>query len=56
MHALSQRLKTDCESIIRLTAEKTSGGLFTGPGFDYINGVFTRSQVLLPSGLTLHLS
>ena len=56
LHALAAHLGTDSESIVRLTAEKNSGGGFTGPEFDYINGVFTRSQVLLPAGLTLRLN
>jgi N-acetylmuramoyl-L-alanine amidase-like protein len=55
LHSLAQFLNTDCESIIRVTAEMNPGGLFSGPGFDYINGVFSRSPVLLPSGLTLYI-
>lgn len=53
LHALAARLGTDSASIVRLTAEHNDGGLFTGTEFTYINGVFTRSAVLLPSGLTL---
>ncbi len=55
LHALASRLGTDSESIIRLTAEHNDGGLFTGAEFGYINGVFARSAVLLPPGLTLWL-
>lgn len=53
--ALALLLAVDAESIVRLTAEKNPGKEFTGPEFDYINGVFSRSQVLLPAGLTLCL-
>jgi hypothetical protein len=53
--ALAGHLSIDAESIVRLTAEKNPGEKLTGPEFDYINGVFSRSQVLLPPGLTLHL-
>ncbi|SRR6266567_790583 len=53
LHALASRLGTDSESIVRLTAEHNDGGHFSGAEFDYINGVFTRSTVLLPAGLTL---
>jgi hypothetical protein len=55
LHALASRLGTDSESILRLTAEHNDGGLFTSDEFGYINGVFARSTVLLPSGLTLRL-
>jgi hypothetical protein len=55
LHALALHLGTDAESMVRLTAEKNSAQAFTGPEFDYINGVFSRSKVLLPPGLTLHL-
>lgn len=55
LHALAELLGTDCESIIRLTAGSNPGKLFTGVESGYINGVFSRSQALLPPGLTLHL-
>jgi len=55
LHALASRLGTDSESIVRLTAEHNDGGVFSGAEFDYINGVFARSAVLLPRGLTLLL-
>lgn len=55
LRALALHLGTDPESIVRLTAEKNPGGRFTGPESGYINGVFSRSNVLLPGGLTLHL-
>lgn len=55
LHSLATFLRTDCESIVRLTAEKNSGERFTVTEFDYINGVFSRSRVLLPPGLTLSL-
>jgi hypothetical protein len=55
LRALAVHLGTDSESIVRLTAEKSPGEIFTGPESDYINGVFSRSRVLLPAGLTLHL-
>ncbi|HEY2578407.1 MAG TPA: hypothetical protein VGI74_19065 [Streptosporangiaceae bacterium] len=55
LHTLVQHLGTDSEAIVRLTAEKNANGMFTGPGSDYINGVFSRSQVVLPAGLTLHI-
>jgi hypothetical protein len=55
LHALAQHLGTDAESMIRLTAEKNADSMFTGAGFDYINGVFSRSQVILPAGLTLYI-
>src|SRR5579859_5340241 len=53
--ALALHLGTDSESIVRLTAEKNPGGLFTGPEANYLNGVFLRSPVLLPGVLTLYL-
>lgn len=56
LNALAAHLGTDSESIVRLTAEKNSTGKFSTREFDYINGVFTRSQALLPTGLTLHLN
>jgi hypothetical protein len=56
LSALAARLGTDSESIIRLTAEKNDKRAFTGPEYEYINGVFTRSEVLLPAGLTLQLN
>ena len=56
LSALAAHLGTDSESIVRLTAEKNQTGKFTGVESDYINGVFTRSQALLPTGLTLHLN
>jgi N-acetylmuramoyl-L-alanine amidase len=56
LSALAAHLGTDSESIVRLTAEKNNKQAFTGPEYDYINGVFTRSQVLLPAGLTLRLN
>ncbi|HEY1916485.1 MAG TPA: peptidoglycan recognition family protein [Streptosporangiaceae bacterium] len=56
LSALAARLGTDSESIVRLTAEKNDKRLFTGPEYDYINGVFTRSQVLVPAGLALHVN
>ena len=55
LRALAVHLGTDSESILRLTAEKSPGGLFTGPESGYINGVFSRSPALLPGGLTLHI-
>ncbi len=55
LHALAARLGTDSESIIRLTAEHNDGEVFSGTEFNYINGVFTRSPVLLPRALTLRL-
>jgi hypothetical protein len=55
LHAVAAHLGTDSESIIRLTAEHNVGGVFDGAEFTYINGVFTRSTVPLPAGLTLHL-
>lgn len=55
LHALAARLGTDSESIVRVTAEHNGGGVFSVAEFDYINGVFARSQVLLPRALTLHL-
>lgn len=56
LHSLARLLGTDCESIIRLTAEKDPDLRFTDAAFEYINGVFRRSPVLLPSAVTLHLS
>jgi hypothetical protein len=44
---------TDAQSIIGLTAENSPGKAFQGAEADYINGVFSRSEVLLPAGLTL---
>jgi hypothetical protein len=55
LHALASRLGTDSESIVRLTAEHNDGGVFSGTEFNYINGVFARSTVRLPPGLTLRL-
>jgi hypothetical protein len=55
LHTLAQHLGTDCESIIRLTVEKNADGTFSGAEFDYINGVFSRSRVMLPAGLTLYV-
>jgi hypothetical protein len=55
LHALSTLLGTDSESIVRLTAEHNAGRVFSGTEFSYINGVFSRSKVLLPSRLTLWL-
>lgn len=56
LHALAQRLRTDSESIVRLTAEKNIDGVFDGQEFNYINGVFARNGAPLPRGLTLHLA
>jgi hypothetical protein len=56
LHTLALHLGTDAESIVRLTAEKNNGKVFTGPEFTYIDGVFSRSKVLLPRGLTLELA
>jgi hypothetical protein len=56
LHTLALRLGTDAESIVRLTAEKNNGKVFSGPEFMYIDGVFSRSTVLLPRGLTLELA
>lgn len=53
--ALALHLGTDSGSIVRLTAVKNPGGLFTGPEAEYLNGVFSGSPVLLPGVLTLHL-
>jgi N-acetylmuramoyl-L-alanine amidase-like protein len=55
LSALAQLLGTDSESIVRLTAEMNAGKIFTGQEADYIDGVFSRSQVLLPAGLTLNM-
>lgn len=55
LHSLASFLHTDPESIVRLTAEKNPSKRFTDAEFEYINGVFRRSRVLLPSGLILHL-
>jgi N-acetylmuramoyl-L-alanine amidase len=54
LHSLAHLLGTDSESIVRLTAEKNSDGRFAKAEFDYINGVFLRSTVLLPPGITLY--
>jgi hypothetical protein len=55
LHALAARLGTDSESIVRVTAEHNCGEVFSRTEFDYINGVFARSPVLLPRALTLRL-
>jgi hypothetical protein len=55
LHVLASRLGTDSESIVRLTAERSDGGAFSGAESGYINAVFARSSVLLPRGLTLLL-
>ncbi len=55
LSALASHLGTDSESILRVTAEKNPGGVFTPAQNTYLNGVFTRSSVKLPKGLVLHV-
>jgi hypothetical protein len=53
LNALATFVDTDAQSIISLTAENSLGKAFPAAEADYINGVFSRSEVLLPAGLTL---
>jgi hypothetical protein len=53
LSALAAFVDTDAQSIISLTAENSPGKAFPAAEADYINGVFSRSEVLLPAGLTL---
>lgn len=55
LHALAQSLGTDAASMISLTAGNSPGKVFTDVETGYLNGVFSRSEALLPAGLTLNL-
>ena len=53
LSALAAFVGTDAQCIMSLTAENSPGKAFPAAESGYINGVFSRSQVLLPAGLTL---
>lgn len=55
LSALASHLGTDAESILRVTAEKNPGGVFTQAENAYLNGVFSRGSMKLPRGLVLHV-
>ena len=55
LSALATLLGTDAQSIIGLTGEQSPGNVFPAAQAGYLNGVFTRSQDLLPAALTLHV-
>jgi hypothetical protein len=53
LSSLAALLGTDAQSIVSLTAENSQGGVYPAAQAGYVNGVFSRSQALLPAGLTL---
>jgi hypothetical protein len=53
LSALAAFVGTDAQSIVSLTPENSPGKEFPAAESGYINGVFSRRQVLLPAGLTM---
>jgi hypothetical protein len=53
LNALAAFVGSDVQTVIGLTAENSPGKAFPAAEAGYINGVFSRSQVLLPAGLAL---
>jgi hypothetical protein len=54
LSALAALVGTDAQSMVGQTAEHSPGKAFPAAEAGYINGVFSRSQALLPAALTLH--
>jgi N-acetylmuramoyl-L-alanine amidase len=55
LNSLAVHLGTDAESVLRLTAEKNPGGVFTPAEYAYINGVFARGAAKVPNDVVLHV-
>lgn len=53
LRALAAQLGTGVSTILRMTCERSKDGLFQGAVADYVNGVFSRSQIHVPHGTVL---
>jgi N-acetylmuramoyl-L-alanine amidase-like protein len=53
LHALAAQLGTGVSTILRMTCERSKDGLFQGAVLDYVNGVFSRSEIHVPHGTVL---
>ncbi len=54
LFALSVAWACECSEIVRLTAENSPGGVFLAGMAEYLDAVFERSQVLVPTGTSLY--
>jgi hypothetical protein len=54
LNGLADQLNNAASTLLRLTAEKSPGGVFTGGMADYLNDVFTDDKEKVPEGVTVY--